>query len=87
MTRTCCSSPADHGIGRSRGGLTSKIHHLVDGRGLPLVVLVGPGQGGDSPMVPSLLGQLRVARDGSGRPRTTPDRFRGDKAYSSRAIP
>ena len=23
--------PPDHGIGRSRGGLTSKIHHLVDG--------------------------------------------------------
>ena len=37
-------------------------------------------------MVPSLLGQLRVEHDGRGRPRTTPDRFRGDKAYSSRAI-
>ena len=37
-------------------------------------------------MVPSLLEQLRVAREGPGRPRTTPDRFRGDKAYSSRAI-
>ena len=49
-------------------------------------MLVGPGQGGDSPMVPSLLGQLRVEREGPGRPRTTPDRFRGDKAYSSRAI-
>lgn len=35
--------PPDHGIGRSRGGLSTKIHHLVDGRGLPLVVLVGPG--------------------------------------------
>lgn len=29
---------ADHGIGRSRGGLSSKIYQLVDGRGLPLVV-------------------------------------------------
>lgn len=29
---------------------------------------------------------LRVARDGRGRPRTRPERLRGDKAYSSRAI-
>lgn len=64
--------------------MTSKVHHLADGRGLPLVVLVGPGQGGDSPMLPALLDQLRVARIGAGRPRTTPDRLRGDKAYSSR---
>lgn len=76
--------PADHAIGRSRGGLTCKIHHLVDGRGLPLVIEVGPGQGGDSPMLPVLLAGLRVERDGPGRPRTTPERLRGDKAYSSR---
>jgi len=40
--------PVDHGIGRSRGGLSSKIHHLVDGRGRPLVILVGPGQANDA---------------------------------------
>lgn len=78
--------PADHGIGRSRGGLSTKIHHLVDGRGLPLVVLVGPGQAGDAPMFPILMDHLRVARRGPGRARTRPDRVRGDKAYSSRAI-
>ena len=37
-------------------------------------------------MLPTLLAQLRVARPGVGRPRTTPDTLRGDKAYSSRAI-
>lgn len=36
-------------------------------------------------MLPHLLGQLRVARPGPGRPRTRPDRILGDKAYSSRA--
>ena len=77
--------PVDHGIGRSRGGLSSKIHHLVDGRGRPLVVLVGPGQANDSPMFSVLLGHLRVERVGPGRPRTTPDAVRGDKAYSARA--
>lgn len=79
------SEPPDHGIGRSRGGLTSKIHHLVDGRGRPLVVLVGAGQSHDGPMLEHLLAHLKVARCGRGRPRTRPDRLRGDKAYSSRA--
>ncbi|WP_430522255.1 IS5 family transposase [Microbacterium aurum] len=78
--------PPDHAIGRSRGGLSTKIHHLVDGRGLPLVILVGPGQAGDAPMFPVLMDHLRVARRGPGRPRTRPARVRGDKAYSSRAI-
>jgi len=49
------------------------------------VVLVGPGQAGDAPMFPILMGHLRVARRGPGRPRTRPDRMRGDKASSSRA--
>lgn len=78
--------PPDHAIGRSRGGLSTKIHHLVDGRGLPLVVLVGPGQAGDAPMFPVLMDHLSVARVGPGRPRTRPERVRADKAYSSRAI-
>ena len=35
-------------------------------------------------MLPKLLAELRVARRGPGRPRTTPVALRGDKAYSSR---
>ena len=77
--------PPDHGIGRSRGGLSTKIHQLVDGNGLPLVTLITPGQAGDSPMFLPLMEQLRVAR-ATGRPRTRPDAVRADKAYSSRAI-
>lgn len=37
-------------------------------------------------MLLPLLNELRVAR-AVGRPRTRPDALRGDKAYSSRAIP
>ena len=48
------------------------------------MLIVSPGQAGDSPALPRLLAELRVARPGPGRPRTTPDRLRGDKAYSSR---
>ena len=76
--------PPDHAVGRSRGGLSTKIHQLVDGCGLPLVVLVGAGQANDSPVFPALLAHLRVARLGPGRPQTRPDRLRADKAYPSR---
>lgn len=65
--------------------MTSKLHHLVDGAGRPLVVLVSAGQSHDSPVFEHLLAHLKVARASGGRPRTRPDRVRGDKAYSSRA--
>ena len=78
------SEPADHGIGRSRGGLTTKTHALVDGKGRPLAVILSPGQAGDSPTLQLLLDELRVPKVGPGRPRTTPDVLLGDKAYSSR---
>ncbi len=65
--------------------MTTKTHALVDGRGLPLVLVVTTGQAGDSPALPVLLSQLRIPRVGPGRPRTTPDALRGDKAYSARA--
>jgi transposase len=77
--------PDDHAIGRSRGGLTTKTHALVDGNGLPLVIAVTPGQAHDSPALPKLLTELRVSRLGPGRPRTTPVALRADKAYSARA--
>ena len=65
--------------------MSTKVHQLVDGHGLPLVTLITPGQAGDSPMFLPLLAQLRVGR-GVGRPRTRPVAVRADKAYSSRAI-
>jgi hypothetical protein len=35
--------PPDHAIGRSRGGLSTKIHQLVDGRGPPARHRPDPG--------------------------------------------
>ncbi|MFI9256069.1 transposase [Streptomyces sp. NPDC053069] len=45
----------DHALGRSRGGLTTKIHLACDGRGRPLAVLLSPGQRNDSPCARPLL--------------------------------
>ena len=69
-------------LGRSRGGLTSKIHLAVDGRGLPMSIILTPGQAGDNPQLLPLLDQVAVGRDGPGRPRKRPERVLADKAYS-----
>ena len=77
--------PGDHAIGRSRGGLTTKVHALSDGAGRLLVVLLTAGNVHDSPMFAPLFAALRVDRPGSGRPRTRPDYVVADKGYSSKA--
>ena len=45
-------------MGRSRGGLTTKIHCVVDARGLPLSFHLTPGQAADCPAATHLLGHL-----------------------------
>jgi transposase len=77
--------PADHGLGRSRGGLSTKIHLATEQGQKPLSILITAGQRGDSPEFTAVLDQIRVPRPGPGRPRTRPDRALGDKAYGSRA--
>ncbi|WP_217496576.1 IS5 family transposase [Glutamicibacter creatinolyticus] len=80
------TEPEDHAIGRSRGGLSTKIHALVDGNRRPLVLLLGPGQSGDAPMFQNLLDSLKVQKPGPGAARKRPVRAMADKAYSSKAI-
>jgi transposase len=48
-------------------------------------MILGPGQGSDSPMFPVVMEAVRVRRVGGDRARTRPDAVMGDKAYSSRA--
>ena len=36
--------PSDHALGRSRGGFSTKLHLVTDGRGLPLAIEATPGQ-------------------------------------------
>lgn len=79
------SEPADHALGRSRGGLTTKTHLVCErGRKLPAAVVTA-GHRGDSPQFIPVLGKVRVARLGGGRPRTRPDRVLADRAYTSKA--
>ncbi|MGV9532115.1 IS5 family transposase [Streptosporangium sandarakinum] len=77
---------ADRPLGRSRGGLTTKIHLAVDGRGLPLAFTLTAGNVNDCTQFTTVLEAIRVPRPGPGRPRTRPDHVIADKGYSSRAI-
>lgn len=79
------AEPEDHGLGRSRGGFTTKIHLACEQGQKPLSLLITAGQHGDSPQFEPVLNAIGVPRPGVGRPRSRPLRVRGDKAYSSRA--
>jgi transposase len=76
--------PADHALGRSRGGLTTKTHLACEQGQKPMAWTVTAGQRGDSPQLIPVLGKIRVARATGGRPRTRPDRVLPDKAYTSK---
>ncbi|WP_405680349.1 IS5 family transposase [Streptomyces sp. NBC_01238] len=86
-SRRVASSPEpdDHGLGRSRGGLTTKLHLAVEQAQKPMSLVITAGQRGDSPQFQVVLDRIRVPRLGPGRPRTRPDKVRADKAYGSRA--
>ncbi|MFI0040450.1 IS5 family transposase [Streptomyces mutabilis] len=71
-------------LGRSRGGFTTKIHLVADGRCRPLAFVLTPGHYGDGPQLERVLEQVSAPRTGVGRPRTRPDQVLADKAYTSR---
>jgi transposase len=76
--------PVDHALGRSRGGLTTKVHLGCEQGQKPLSIVLTAGQRGDSPQFVPVLEGIRVPRLGRGRPRTRPVRVLADKAYTSR---
>ncbi len=77
--------PGREVLGRSRGGLSTKIHLAADRRCRPVSRILTGGQHGDCPQFIPLREQVRIARRGIGRPRTRPGRAMAGKAYSSAA--
>ncbi|MEU7298097.1 IS5 family transposase [Streptomyces exfoliatus] len=80
------AEPDDHGLGRTRGGLTTKIHLAVDASFHVLAAVITAGQRGDAPVFEQVMDRIRVPRIGGGRPRTRPEHVLADRAYSSRQI-
>jgi putative transposase len=74
------AEPEDHALGRSRGGLTTKIHALTDTATCPLVMSLTPGQAHDNPaLLPLVDGYFRAEQTCEHRRQV---RLLGDKAYS-----
>ena len=65
----------DQGIGKSRGGLTTKIHMSVDSCGFPLHFKITGGEVHDSKLAPELIEEMPVT-----------EYVVGDKGYDSEAI-
>lgn len=63
------------GIGRSRGGPTTKIHALTDGCGRAVALLLTPGNCADISAAPSLLAA-----------RSAPRRLIADKGYDANSL-
>ncbi|MFJ6438887.1 IS5 family transposase, partial [Streptomyces sp. NPDC091416] len=56
------TEPGDHGLGRSRGGFTTKLHLAVEQGQKPMSIVVTAGQRGDSPQFEPVLEKVRVPR-------------------------
>src|SRR5260370_27651405 len=61
-------------LGRSRGGVSTKIHVAVDGLGKPTQIILSPGQDHDVTKAPDLIRDSRA------------DKVMADKAYDSDAL-
>ncbi len=59
-------------MGRSRGGLTTKIHAVTDAKGLPIHLSITPGQDHDASAAAALLIDLQDGQI-----------ILGDKAYDA----
>ncbi len=62
-------------MGRSRGGLTTKVHALVDAEGLPIALKLSEGQAHDGVSARDMLGSLKAGNI-----------LLADRAYDSDAL-
>lgn len=78
--------PADHALGRSRGGLTTKIHMLCDANGVPLRLLLSGGQASDISYAQPVLEDVSIPTSKRGRPRKRCRWLLADKGYDADAL-
>ncbi|MGE0971699.1 IS5 family transposase [Klebsiella sp. WOUb02] len=75
----------DNGLGRSRGGFGTKIHLATDGSGLPLNIVLSPGQAHESQFAQRLLDGIGVQRQ-NGSIKRRGHAVLADKAYSGHTL-
>lgn len=75
----------DNGLSRSRGGFGTKIHLATDGSGLPLNIVLSPGQSHESLFALRLLDGTGVQRQ-NGNMKRRGYVVLADKVYSGHAL-
>jgi hypothetical protein len=77
-------NPRDEAIGKSRSGVTTKIHLSCDGKGRPLSVVLSPRQRHESTQFKTVLDSVRVPKPPGepGRLRKLPEVVLADRGYS-----
>ena len=63
-------------LGRSRGGFSTKINARTNGEGLPIGIVITPGQTHDGTAFPALMQEIDC----------DPEQMLGDKGYDSEAV-
>jgi transposase len=63
-------------LGRSRGGFSTKIHARTNAQGLPIGIVITPGQAHDVTAYPALMGDVD----------NDPEQMLADKGYDSDAV-
>ena len=74
--RTVGKKSENKAVGRTKGGINTKIHAIVDGLGNPVAFLLSPGNDGDSTHAIDLMKKIDI--EGSN--------VLGDKAYGTKEI-
>lgn len=75
----------NNGLGRSRGGFGTKIHLATDAGGLPLNIVLSPGQAHESQFALRLLDGVGIQRQ-NGSMKRRGYAVLADKAYSGHAL-
>jgi transposase len=83
-SRTQLEEPEDHALGRSKGGLGTKVHILCDGHGIGLAIFVTAGQRHESTAFEAVMG--RVALPGRPGGRFWPAKEAADMGYHAKRI-
>ena len=74
---------AKEALGRSQGGVSTKLHLRAEGGGKPIVAVLTGGERHEQIALEAVLDGGAIRRPGRGRPRLRPRRVAGDKGYSS----
>jgi transposase len=73
----------DEALGRSQGGIGTKVHLRAEGGGKPMVFVLTAGQRHEQVDFWELMEEGEVKRPGRGRPKSRTKRVVADKAYNS----